>query len=222
MAKPIDHSDDPDMPEYPANQKFVDAATSGDESSRIGRVNNNSASYDESRAVEEYGTTPDFAAAKAAREAGVQVNRYPGKCFNCSKSIASGRGETVHISKVPQEKRRAGSGQQWMTKCAGDSCVTKAGRVKGPAERSIPTAVGSTVQKAKIGKSGGGHHTATITHNGQTSSMSWHPRSGVIQSLDIHPDHADIGMEDRLMRDATATASREGLSIPRHGARGTK
>jgi len=85
MAKPIDHSDDPDMPEYPANQKFVDAATSGDESSRIGRVNNNSASYDESRAVEEYGTTPDFAAAKAAREAGVQVNRYPGKCFKLLK-----------------------------------------------------------------------------------------------------------------------------------------
>jgi ribosomal protein S18 acetylase RimI-like enzyme len=208
------------MPEFRPSQPFVDAAKSGED--RIGRVNNDPRSYDESRDVEEYGSTPDFSAAKAAREAGVQVNRYPGKCFNCSKSVAPGRGETVHISKVPQEKRRAGSNQQWMTKCAGDSCVTKAGRVKGPAERSIPTAVGSTVQKAKIGKSGGGHHTATIVHNGQTSSMSWHPRSGVIQTMDIHPEHQGIGMEDRLMRDATATASREGLSIPRHSSRGAK
>lgn len=222
MAKPIDHSDDPDMPEVRPSQKFVDAATAGEDSSRIGRVNNNPASYDESRELEEYGNTPDFAASKAAREAGVQVNRYPGKCFNCSKSIAPGRGETVHISKVPQEKRRAGSNQQWMTKCTGDSCVTKTGRVKGPAERAIPTAVGSTVKKAKIGKSGGGHHTVSITHNGQTSSMSWHPRSGVIQSLDIHPEHADIGMEDRLMRDATGEATRNKLSVPRKAARGSK
>jgi hypothetical protein len=212
MAKPIDHSDDPDMPEVNPSQPFVDAAMSRDD--RIGRVNNNPASYDPSRAEEEYGNTPDFSEAKSAREAGVQVNRYPGKCYNCSKSIAPGRGETVHVSKVPQEKRRAGSGQQWMTKCTGDSCVTKTGRVKGGAVRTTDAAQGSTVTKAKIGKKGGGRHRVEQTHEGNTSSMEWHPRSGVFE-FDIHPAHQGIGMEEALHRNATGTAAREGYIQPR-------
>jgi hypothetical protein len=212
MAKPIDHSDDPDMPEVKPSQPFVDAAMSRDD--RIGRVSTNPASYDPSRTEEEYGNTPDFSEAKAAREAGVQVNRYPGKCFNCSKSIAPGRGETVHISKVPQEKRRAGSGSQWMTKCTGDSCLTKGGRVKGGAVRTTDAAQGATVTKAKIGKKGGGRHRVEQTHEGNTSSMEWHPRSGVFE-FDIHPAHQGIGMEDALHRNATGTASREGYIQPR-------
>lgn len=215
MARPIDHSDDPDMPEAPnpRSAAAIDAALQrGD---RIGRITGpNGEGYDDSRDVEEYGTTIDFAAAKGAREAGVPVNRYPGKCFNCSKSIAPGRGETVHASKVPQEKRRAGSGSQWMTKCAGDSCVTKTGRVKGGAVRTTDAAVGTRVTKTKVGKAGGGRHRVEQTHEGNTSSMEWHPRSGVFE-FDIHPAHAGIGMEDRLHRDATGTASREGYTQPR-------
>lgn len=215
MARPIDHSDDPDMPEAPnpRSAAAIDAALQrGD---RIGRITGpNGEGYDDSRDVEEYGTTIDFAAAKGAREAGVPVNRYPGKCFNCSKSIAPGRGETVHASKVPQEKRRAGSGSQWMVKCTGDSCVTKTGRVKGGAVRTTPAAQGATVTKAKIGKAGGGRHRVEQTHDGNTSSMEWHPRSGVF-SFDIHPAHQGIGMEDALHRNATGTASREGYIQPR-------
>jgi hypothetical protein len=203
------------MPEAPnpRSAAAIDAALQrGD---RIGRITGpNGEGYDDSRDVEEYGTTIDFAAAKGAREAGVPVNRYPGKCFNCSKSIAPGRGETVHASKVPQEKRRAGSGSQWMTKCAGDSCVTKTGRVKGGAVRTTDAAVGTRVTKTKVGKAGGGRHRVEQTHEGNTSSMEWHPRSGVFE-FDIHPAHAGIGMEDRLHRDATGTASREGYTQPR-------
>jgi hypothetical protein len=203
------------MPEAPnpRSAAAIDAALQrGD---RIGRITGpNGEGYDDSRDVEEYGTTIDFAAAKGAREAGVPVNRYPGKCFNCSKSIAPGRGETVHASKVPQEKRRAGSGSQWMVKCTGDSCVTKTGRVKGGAVRTTPAAQGATVTKAKIGKAGGGRHRVEQTHDGNTSSMEWHPRSGVF-SFDIHPAHQGIGMEDALHRNATGTASREGYIQPR-------
>jgi hypothetical protein len=215
MARPIDHSDDPDMPEVPnpRSTAAIDAALQS--GSRIGRITGaGGEGYDPSRTEEEYGNTIDFAEAKAAREAGVQVNRYPGKCFNCSKSIAPGRGETVHASKVPQEKRRAGSGSQWMVKCTGDSCVTKTGRVKGGAVRTTPAAQGATVTKAKIGKAGGGRHRVEQTHDGNTSSMEWHPRSGVF-SFDIHPAHQGIGMEDALHRNATGTASREGYIQPR-------
>lgn len=215
MARPIDHSDDPDMPEVPnpRSTAAIDAALQS--GSRIGRITGaGGEGYDPSRNVEEYGNTIDFAEAKAAREAGVQVNRYPGKCFNCSKSIAPGRGETVHASKVPQEKRRAGSGSQWMVKCTGDSCVTKTGRVKGGAVRTTDAAQGATVTKAKVGKAGGGRHRVEQTHDGNTSSMEWHPRSGVF-SFDIHPAHQGIGMEDALHRNATGTASREGYIQPR-------
>jgi len=215
MANPIDHSDDPDMPEAPnpRSTAAIDAALQrGD---RIGRITGASGEgYDPSRDLEEYGNTPDFAAAKSAREAGVQVNRYPGKCFNCSKSIPPMGGETVHVSKVPEEKRRAGSSSQWMTKCAGDSCLTKVGKVKGGAVRTTDAASGTKVTKAKIGKKGGGRHRVEQTHEGNTSSMEWHPRSGVFE-FDIHPAHAGIGMEDRLHRDATGTAAREGYIQPR-------
>jgi hypothetical protein len=101
-----------------------------------------------------------------------------------------------------------------MTKCAGDSCVTKTGRVKGGAVRTTDAAVGTRVTKTKVGKAGGGRHRVEQTHEGNTSSMEWHPRSGVFE-FDIHPAHAGIGMEDRLHRDATGTASREGYTQPR-------
>ena len=215
MAKPIDHSDDPDMPEVPnpRSAAAIDAALQS--GSRIGRITGASGEgYDPSRDLEEYGNTTDFAAAKSAREAGVQVNRYPGKCFNCSKSIPPMGGETVHVSKVPEEKRRAGSGGQWMVKCTGDSCLTKGGKVRGGAVRTTAAAQGTTVTKAKVGKKGGGRHRVEVVHEGNTSSMEWHPRSGV-HSFDIHPAHQGIGMEDHLHRMATGTAAREGYIQPR-------
>ena len=265
--QPIDHSDDPDMPESmaPRRASAIDAALQS--GSRIGRITGpNGEGYDPSRDVEEYGNTPDFAAAKAAREAGVQVNRYPGKCFNCSKSIPPMGGETVHVSKVPEEKRRAGSSGQWMVKCTrasgssvnrypgkcfncstsiapgqgeiiptrnvpehkrrsgssqqvmvqckGASCMTKGGKVKGPAVRTTDAAQGTKVNKVKVGKAGGARHSVEVTHEGNTSRMSWHPRSGV-HEFDIHPAHEGIGMEDHLHRMATGTAAREGYIQPR-------
>ena len=232
MAKPGDDFNNifgaPDVPKSSkkSNNSFEALFGSGDvprqfisaDSSRIGRVSGSPDSYDESRIVEEYGNTPDFAAAKAAREAGVKVNRYPGKFFNCSKSIAPGQGEVVHVSEVPEAKRRADSKMEFMTKCTGDSCVTKSGKVRGPAVRTTDAAQGTKVTKAKVGKKKGpdnpGMHRVEQTHEGNTSSMEWHPRSGKF-TFDIHPAHQGIGMEDTLHRAATGTASREGYTQPR-------
>jgi len=190
--QPIDHSDDPDMPESmaPRRASAIDAALqSGD---RIGRITGpNGEGYDQSRDVEEYGTTIDFATAKGAREAGIGVNRYPGKCAHCSTSIGPGKGEIIPTEHVPVEKRRSGSRQQVMVQCTGASCLTKGGKVRG-----------------------GARHSVEQTHEGNTSRMSWHPRSGVFE-FDIHPAHVGIGMEDRLHRDATGTAAREGYIQPR-------
>jgi hypothetical protein len=213
--QPIDHSDDPDMPESmaPRRASAIDAALQrGD---RIGRITGpNGEGYDPSRNVEEYGTTIDFAEAKEARASGSSVNRYPGKCFNCSTSIGPGQGEIIPTKSVPEAKRRSGSSQQVMVQCKGASCMTKGGKVKGPAVRTTDAAQGTTVNKVKVGKAGGARHSVEQTHEGNTSRMSWHPRSGVFE-FDIHPAHVGIGMEDRLHRDATGTASREGYTQPR-------
>jgi hypothetical protein len=213
--KPIDHSDDPDMPESmaPRRASAIDAALQS--GSRIGRITGASGEgYDPSRDLEEYGTTIDFATAKGAREAGVPVNRYPGKCLHCSKSIAPGKGEIVPTEHVPEAKRRAESRQAVMVQCTGASCLTKGGKVRGGAVRTTDAAQGTKVTKTKIGKAGGGRHRVEQTHEGNTSSMEWHPRSGVFE-FDIHPAHVGIGMEDRLHRDATGTAAREGYIQPR-------
>ena len=213
--QPIDHSDDPDMPESmaPRRASAIDAALQSGE--RIGRITGpNGEGYDPSRDVEEYGTTIDFAEAKEARASGSSVNRYPGKCFNCSTSIAPGQGEIIPTRNVPEHKRRSGSSQQVMVQCKGASCMTKGGKVRGPAVRTTDAAQGTRVTKSKVGKSGGGRHRVEQTHEGNTSSMEWHPRSGVFK-FDIHPAHVGIGMEDRLHRDATGTAAREGYIQPR-------
>jgi hypothetical protein len=213
--QPIDHSDDPDMPESmaPRRASAIDAALQS--GSRIGRITGpNGEGYDPSRDVEEYGTTIDFATAKGAREAGVPVNRYPGKCLHCSKSIGPGKGEIVPTEHVPETKRRGGSRQAVMVQCTGASCLTKGGKVRGGAVRTTDAAQGTKVTKTKIGKAGGGRHRVEQTHEGNTSSMEWHPRSGVFE-FDIHPAHVGIGMEDRLHRDATGTAAREGYTQPR-------
>jgi len=203
------------MPESPSPRSTaaIDAALQS--GSRIGRITGpNGEGYDDSRDLEEYGNTVDFSAAKAAREAGVPVNRYPGKCAHCSKSIGPGQGEIIPTKHVPEAKRRSGSSQQVMVQCTGASCTTKSGKLKGPAERSTPAAQGTTVNKVKIGKKGGARHSVEVVHEGNTSRMSWHPRSGVT-SFEIHPDHAGIGMEDHLHRMATGTAAREGYTPPR-------
>jgi len=213
--QPIDHSDDPDMPESmaPRRASAIDAALQSGE--RIGRVTGpNGEGYDPSRTVEEYGTTIDFAEAKEARASGSSVNRYPGKCFNCSTSIAPGQGEIIPTRSVPEHKRRSGSSQQVMVQCKGASCMTKGGKVRGPAVRTTDAAQGTKVNKVKVGKAGGARHSVEQTHEGNTSRMSWHPRSGVFE-FDIHPAHVGIGMEDRLHRDATGTAAREGYIQPR-------
>ena len=127
---------DPDMPQYvpPRRQKGIDTAL-GD-TNRLGRITGpNGEGYDPNRELEEYGTTDDFRAAKRAREAGVPVNRFPGKCVHCDKSIKSGAGETISIDKVPQEKRR-GTGA-WAVQCQGASCLTAKGKVRGPGKRTI-------------------------------------------------------------------------------------
>ena len=210
---------DPDMPESvaPRTQSNIDAALqSGD---RIGRITGGGGQgYDPNRTDMEYGTTIDFAKAKEARAGGASVNRYPGKCLHCSKSIGPGAGEIVSTENVPEHKRRADSRQATMVQCTGASCVTKGGKVKGPAVRTTDAAVGSKVTKTKVGKKATEgtptRHRVEQTHEGNTSSMEWHPRSGV-HSFDIHPAHAGIGMEDRLHRNATGTASREGYVQPR-------
>jgi len=213
--QPIDHSDDPDMPESiaPRRASAIDAALQS--GSRIGRITGpNGEGYDQSRDLEEYGTTIDFATAKGAREAGVPVNRYPGKCLHCSKSIAPGKGEIVPTKHVPETKRRAESRQAVMVQCTGASCQTAGGKDRRGAVRTTDAAQGTRVNKVKIGKSGGARHSVEQTHEGNTSSISWHPRSGVFE-FDIHPAHVGIGMEDRLHRDATGTAAREGYIQPR-------
>jgi hypothetical protein len=197
----------------PRRASAIDAALQS--GSRIGRITGpNGEGYDPSRDVEEYGTTIDFATAKGAREAGVPVNRYPGKCAHCSKSIGPGKGEIIPTKHVPEAKRRSGSSQQVMVQCTGASCLTKGGKVRGGAVRTTDAAQGTKVTKTKIGKAGGGRHRVEQTHEGNTSSMEWHPRSGVFE-FDIHPAHVGIGMEDRLHRDATGTAAREGYTQPR-------
>ena len=215
MSRPIDHSDDPDMPEVPnpRSTAAIDAALQS--GSRIGRITGaGGEGYDDSRNVEEYGNTIDFAVAKEARAAGSSVNRYPGKCYNCSKSIGPGQGEIIPTKHVPEAKRRPGSSQQVMVQCKGAECMTKGGKVRGGAVRTTDAAQGATVTKAKVGKAGGGRHRVEQIHEGNVSSMEWHPRSGV-HSFDIHPAHAGIGMEDTLHRMATGTASREGYVQPR-------
>ena len=216
--QPIDHSDDPDMPESraplpPRSTAAIDAALQrGD---RIGRITGtNGEGYDQSRDVEEYGNTVDFAAAKELREADVPVNRYPGKCAHCSKSIGPGQGQIIPTRAVPEAKRRSESRQAVMVQCTGASCLTKGGKVRGGAVRTTDAAQGTKVNKVKIGKEGGARHSVEQTHEGNTSRMSWHPRSGVFE-FDIHPAHVGIGMEDRLHRDATGTAAREGYQQPR-------
>ena len=221
--RPIDHSDDPDMPESfapgsmsPRRASAIDAALqSGD---RIGRITGASGEgYDPSRAVQEYGTTLDFAVAKEARASGIGVNRYPGKCLHCSKSIGPGAGQIVPIEHVPEAKRRSGSKQAVMVQCTGASCLTKGGKVKGGAVRTTDAAVGTKVTKTKISKKKEEdvptRHRVEQTHEGNTRSIEWHPRSGVFK-FDIHPAHQGIGMEDRLHRDATGTAAREGYRQP--------
>jgi hypothetical protein len=203
------------MPESiaPRRASAIDAALQS--GSRIGRITGpNGEGYDQSRDLEEYGTTIDFATAKGAREAGVPVNRYPGKCLHCSKSIAPGKGEIVPTKHVPETKRRAESRQAVMVQCTGASCQTAGGKDRRGAVRTTDAAQGTRVNKVKIGKSGGARHSVEQTHEGNTSSISWHPRSGVFE-FDIHPAHVGIGMEDRLHRDATGTAAREGYIQPR-------
>jgi len=197
----------------PRRASAIDAALQS--GSRIGRITGpNGEGYDPSRDLEEYGTTIDFATAKGARAAGVPVNRYPGKCLHCSKSIGPGKGEIVPTEHVPETKRRAESRQAVMVQCTGASCLTKGGKVRGGAVRTTDAAVSTKVTKTKVGKAGGGRHRVEQTHEGNTSSMTWHPRSGVFE-FDIHPAHVGIGMEDRLHRDATGTAAREGYIQPR-------
>ena len=217
--QPIDHSDDPDMPEFPNPRRTSNIDAALQRGDRIGRITGASGEgYDSERNLEEYGNTVDFAAAKTARLAGVPVNRYPGKCAHCSTSIGPGQGEIIPTKDVPVEKRRSGSSQQVMVQCTGASCTTKSGKLKGPAVRTTNAAQGSKVTKTKIGKKvtdgTPSRHRVEILHEGNTSSMDWHPRSGVA-TFDIHPDHADIGMETRLHRDATSTAQREGYKPPR-------
>lgn len=181
--------------------------------SRIGRIGGPN-QYDPDRPQEEFGNTPDFSEAKAARLAGVQVNRFPGKCVNCSTSIAPGKGETVHVSKVPQEKRR-GSGQ-WAVRCTGGSCLDKSGKVKGSGERTTTPAQGVKFQKAKIGKAGGGRNVISVEHppnSGQVSSITWHPRSGV-ESVNKHSEHGD-DVINFLRSTAESEATRQGTSTPR-------
>jgi hypothetical protein len=213
-SQPIDHSDDPDMPESmpPRRETAIERALQS--GSRIGRITGpNGEGYDPSRDVEEFGTTIDFAEAKEARASGSSVNRYPGKCFNCSKSIGPGQGEIIPTRDVPEHKRRSGSSQQVMVQCKGASCMTKGGKVRGPAVRTTGAAQGTKVNKVKIGKAGGARHSVEVTHEGNTSRMSWHPRSGA-HEFDIHPAHEGIGMEDHLHRMATGTAAREGYIQP--------
>ena len=215
MANPIDHSDDPDMPESPAPRSIANIEQALQSGSRIGRITGASGEgYDPSRDLEEYGNTVDFAVAKEARLSGAKVNRYPGKCLHCSKSIPPMGGEIVPTSDVPEEKRRADSKMKTMVQCKGASCLTKGGKVRGGAVRTTDAAQGTKVTKAKIGKAGGGRHRVEVVHEGNTSSMEWHPRSGV-HSFDIHPAHVGIGMEDHLHRMATGTAAREGYIQPR-------
>lgn len=181
--------------------------------SRIGRIGGPN-QHDPDRSLEEYGNTPDFAAAKAAREAGVKVNRFPGKCINCSKSIGPMQGQIVHISRVPQEKRR-GAGQ-WAVRCTDGSCLNESGQVKGPAERTTTPAQGVKFQRAKIGKAGGGRNVISVEHppnSGQVSSITWHPRSGV-ESVDQHAEHGDDVIKF-LRSTAESEAVRQGSSTPR-------
>jgi len=217
--KPIDHSDDPDMPESRAPRSIANIEQALRSGNRIGRITGpNGEGYDPDRAVEEYGNTIDFATAKDARNAGIGVNRYPGKCAHCSTSIGPGAGQIIPTEHVPVEKRRSGSRQQVMVQCTGASCLTKGGKVKGGAVRTTDAASGTKVTKTKISKGKEEdvptRHRVEQTHEGNTSSIEWHPRSGTFK-FDIHPAHVGIGMEDRLHRDATGTAAREGYQQPR-------
>jgi hypothetical protein len=197
----------------PRSTAAIDAALQS--GSRIGRITGASGEgYDPSRDLEEYGNTVDFAVAKEARLSGAKVNRYPGKCLHCSKSIPPMGGEIVPTRDVPEEKRRADSKQQVMVQCKGASCQTKGGNDRRGAVRTTDAAQGTKVNKVKIGKAGGARHSVEVTHEGNTSRMSWHPRSG-IHEFDIHPAHEGIGMEDHLHRMATGTAAREGYIQPR-------
>jgi hypothetical protein len=203
------------MPESPSPRSTaaIDAALQS--GSRIGRITGpNGEGYDDSRTLEEYGNTIDFSEAKAARANGSSVNRYPGKCAHCSTSIGPGRGEIIPTRDVPEAKRRSGSKQKVMVQCKGASCQTKGGNDRRGAVRTSDAAQGTKVNKVKISKAGGARHSVEVVHEGNTSTMSWHPRSGVT-SFDIHPDHAGIGMEDHLHRMATGTAAREGYIQPR-------
>jgi hypothetical protein len=219
MAKPIDHSDDPDMPESPAPRSIDNIEQALQSGSRIGRITGASGEgYDPSRDLEEYGNTVDFAVAKEARLSGAKVNRYPGKCLHCSKSIPPMGGEIVPTRDVPEEKRRADSKMKVMVQCKGASCQTAGGSDRRGAVRTTDAASGTRVTKTKISKKKEKdvptRHRVEVTHEGNTSSMEWHPRSG-IHKFDIHPAHAGIGMEDHLHRMATGTAAREGYTQPR-------
>lgn len=181
--------------------------------SRIGRISR-PGEYDTSRPEEEYGNTPIFAEAKALRAGGVSVNRFPGKCFNCSKSIKPGAGEVIPSSEVPAEKRRGGG--QWSIRCTGGSCLDKSGKVKGSGVRETTPAQGVKFSKALIGKAGGGKHRISVEHppnSGQISSIVWHPRSGV-ESVTQHPEH-DNEVVDFLRQTAGSEASRQGTVTPR-------
>lgn len=204
---------DPDLPEYvpPRREAAINKALGN--SNRLGRITGpNGEGYDPNRVEMEYGTTDDFRAAKAAREAGVPVNRYPGKCVHCDKSIKPMEGEAIPIHKVPQEKRRGTSG--FAVQCQGASCLTAKGKVRGSGKRVILPAQGVTVNKTTVGKKGSGFHTATLLHEGNESSLAWHPRTGYIQSMNIHPEHAGIGAEEHLMSQATSVARRQGFKPP--------
>lgn len=184
--------------------------------SRIGRISG-PGEHDPSRPEEEYGNTPDFAAAREAVASGTarpRANRNPGKCFNCSKSLGPGAGEVVHVSKIPQEKRR-GAGN-WGVRCTGESCLDKSGKVKGSGTRESTPAQGVKFQKALIGKAGGGKHRISVEHppnSGQVSSIVWHPRSGV-ESVTQHPEH-DNEVIDFLKQTAGSESARQGTVAPR-------
>lgn len=196
------------------------------QSDPVARAAEQAATYDPSRPEEEYGNTDKFRDAKLIKLAGGEdakkINRYPGKCVNCSTSIAPGKGEVVHISKVPQEKRR-GVGQ-WAVRCTDGSCLNASGQVKGPAERTTTPAQGVKFQRAKIGKAGGGRNVISVEHppnSGQVSSITWHPRSGV-ETVNQHPGHGD-DVINFLRSTAESEAARQGASTPRpKKARGKK
>lgn len=181
--------------------------------SRIGRISR-PGEHDPSRPEEEYGNTPAFAEAKAQRLEGVPVNRFPGKCVNCSTSIKPGAGEVISASEVPAEKRRGGG--QWAVRCTGGSCLDKSGKVKGTGTRQTTPAQGVKFQKALIGKAGGGRHRISVEHppnSGQVSSITWHPRSGV-ESVEQHPEHGD-DVISFLKQTAGSESARQGTNAPR-------